>query len=1211
MTDTSTGQAAHAQAWCYRTVLACLLIICVLLPAQLWSQADRASITGTITDPSGSVVPGVQVMATNPATGANYTATSDASGIYNLLNLPIATYVVHYAKAEYRSVDRQNVALQVQQRAQLDVRLEVGAQNQTVTVTAVPVLQTQTELGTNLTSQVVTDLPLTANGGRDITSFAFSITPTVTGNEYQGHVGGSQDFTKQVLIDGTSSDSGQVGHIGESEPSMDAVSQFQIDTSGIGPESGRTGGGSFLFSLKSGTNSPHGSAFGFLANEFLNANTWDNNYFRSYYDATNPAASAVTDQQYRTPKSRYFDYGGSAGGPIWRNRMFIFGAYERYQQSDFSTTNGQQTVPTAAFLTGDFSSLLQTSQPPLGQDALGHNIYPGAIYDPLTGDVFPRNIIPQNRISPVSQKIAGLYQKYYQPTFSDRNINNYPQLRNADPQFTQQQLSLKYDFDITSKHRLSASYIYTLRPRYNRDLASSNGLWQAGSQNGGPLTTAGVQTVVANAYRASDAWTVSPNVLNVLSLTFNQFQNKAVPLTSIASNTSWPDAIGLGDYQAIKNFPLISFGASVNGVGEGNIGNSYTPMSGYVAYNEILNDTLTWVKGRNNLKLGLELRGLGLNSDNQGGELHFNFSNLSGSPATPSIQSVTGFGFANFLLGNVYSASKDTEFNQYGRRKEYGFFGEDTIKATEKLTLDFAMRWDIPMPQHEIHGHWSNFTTSAENPNFGSYPGSMRYLTSGDQTFEQYENWWQFSPHIGVAYQLKPNLVFRSSYGLYYVPIGNNGYGAVPYSASTGYQAINQVLPPKLSNGYQFNWTNGYPGQNVYSPQDNNSTYVPYGPASVDPNSLTMGYTQNWNVNAQWEFAKSSVLQLSYIGNIGRKLHDGALNPYNYPTWSRYSQLYESGHVYDYISGAGDAAAAGVPYPYANWTGTAYQAINPFPQAANTYGPIYFVNSPLGQSNYEAFIAEVTKRASNGLSMDLSYTRSRTEGNSETAFTDTYSSAQNAVYPYLGLQDPYQYRKAASYLASYDTPNEVKGYVNYELPFGRGKRFLAQKRWQDLLAGGWLAGAIVDYHSGYPYGAVGSQNYYPGWSAVYTNVTTNASFKNTFKKLDLIDPADASSKYVNTANFSNPVDGQLGNSPNVFSNWRGWANYSENASLLKRIGFGNDERYRVTLRAEFFNVLNRHYYGDPNLNLGGPYFGNVTDTAGSPRQGQLGARFEW
>jgi Carboxypeptidase regulatory-like domain len=1182
----------------------CLLLSLLSLVAPaVWAQVDRGTISGTISDPTGAVVPAVQVTATENSTGTVYSDVSNGQGIYTVLNIPIGTYTVHYSKEGFTSFDRTGVAIQVGQRAQIDVVLKIGATAQSVTVSGAPVLQSQTELGTNLTSQVVTDLPLTANGGRDITAFAFSVTPTVTGSEYSGYVGGSQAFSKEVLIDGTSGDSGQVGHIGESEPPMDAVQQFQVDTTGIGPEAGRTGGGAFLFDLKSGTNSVHGSVFGILANEFLNANTWDNNSYRAYYDSTDPANRATYNQEYRTPKSRYFDYGLSAGGPLWRNRMFIFGAVERYQQSNFATTDGQQTVPTAAFLAGDFSQLLQTTQPSLGTDPAGHPIYPGAIFDPQTGDVFPGNVIPQSRISTISQNVVNVYQKYYQPTFSGRDINNYPLLANNQPQFTQTQLSFKYDFNITSKNRISSSYIYTLRPRVNNDLTSV-GLWQRGTDTGGPLTTAGEQTTVANAYRVSDSYTISTNALNVLSLTFNAFQNKTLPMTSIAGNTAWASEIGFGGYDSLPNFPSLNFGSTVNGVAEQQVGNAYTPKSGYVAYNEILNDTFTWLKGRHNLKFGTELRGIGLNSDSVGGQLEFTFSNLTGAPANAAIQSVTGFGFANFLLGDVYNASQTTSFNQYGRRKELAFFAEDTFKATSRLTLDAALRWDIPRPEHEKHGYWSNFTQAAQNISFAPYAGSMEYLTSPGQTFETYQNWWQFSPHIGLAYQLTPKAVLRGSYGLYYVPLGNNTYGAVPYSASTGYQAINQINPPSVSNSYQFNWDNGYPGQSVLTPRDPNSSYVPYGPASVDPNSLTMGYTQNWNFNAQYQIPRDTVIQMSYIGNIGRKLHDGTLNPYNYATWSRYSALYNSGHVYDYVDDPASAANADVPYPYQGWGGEAYQAINPYPQVANTYGPIYFVNSPLGQSTYNAFVFEVTKRTSNGLSMDLSYVGSRAEGNTQTAFIDTYSS--NYYF-----QDPYEYKSYASRPTNYDTPHEVKGYVNYQLPFGRGQRFLANRRLYDYVAGGWLLGGIVDYKSGAPIQAIDAQNYYPGWSAVFTNVVPHPNLKNPFHKLNLLSQTDSSSLFVDPSNFSNPADGQLGNSPIYFNGWHYWGTGDEDLSALKRFGFGAEGRLRLTLRAEFFNAFNRHHWANPNFTMGSPLFGHVVDTTGNPRQGQLGARFEW
>lgn len=1188
-----------------RAFLSLVLILGASVPAL--AQVDRATLTGSVQDPSGAAVPDVAITVTNEATHAIFSLKSNAQGFYTLPNLPIATYTLKFEATGFKTLSRRGVALQVGQRAQIDVRVQVGSVDQVVEVTGAPVLTLQTETGTNLTNEVIANLPLTANGGRDITAFAFSITPTVTGDTYTSHVGGSQAFSKEVLIDGTSSDSGIVGQVAESSPSMDAVEQFQINTSGITAAASRSGGGAFLFSLKSGTNSVHGSVFGFLGNEFLNANSWTNDYFRSLYSSQNPSSAASINAQYRKPKNRYFDYGGSVGGPLWKNKMFLFAAFERYTQQDLTTTEAQQSVPTAAFLSGDFSALVNTSAASLGKDSAGNTIYPGAIWDPRTGNVFVGNKIPISRFSSTAKAIIPLYQQYYAPTVAGALVNNYPRLNNqTQARFHQTQLSLKYDWDVSRKDRLVSSYIYTLRPRLNNSINGAGGLFQRGSDNGGPLTRAGQQTTIGNAYRVSDAHTFTPNLLNVISFTFNQFQNKTIPATALTSGTNYAQQLGLPGVDSVSNFPVITFGSAVNGIGETTIGNSNIPGSGYVAYNGILNEQLTWTKGKHTIQAGFEARAIGLNNNARGGQLHYNFSEKTGTPNNSSIQSKTGFGFANFLLGDVYSASLDTPFNQYGRRKEYAVFAEDTVKVTSKLTIDVALRWDIPRPQHEKYGHWSNFTATASNPSFGATPGSIQYLSDGSQTFETRENLKQFSPHLGAAYQLTPKMVIRGAYGLYYVPLGNNTYGAVPYASTVGYQAENQVRASTV-NGSKFNWDSGYPGTSTVASRDLSSSYIPYGPASVDPNTLTMGYTQNYNVGFQYEFAKNTKIEVSYIGNIGRKLHDSSLNPLNYPTWATYSKLYNSYHVYDYIYDSYSAQAAGVPYPYSGFYGSAYQAINPYPQVAATYGPVYFVNSPLGKSEYNAFVIEVTRRMSHGLSMDLSYALSRSQGNSESAFVDTYASTSYR-------QDPYRYRAASENVTSFDATHQVKGYVNYELPFGKGKRFLSGNRLIEAVAGGWLVGAVLNYRSGAPISAVYAQNYYPGWTGVYANIPAKPNFTNTFKKVNLTwNPAtggDNGSLFVDPTQFSNPTDGQLGNSPDVYSGWRNWAYLNEDISLLKTVYLGKGERFPLTLRAEFYDVFNRHHNNAPNLTFGSPYFGHVTGVSGN-RTGQLGARFQW
>lgn len=214
-------------------------------------------------------------------------------------------------------------------------------------------------------------------------------------------------------------------------------------------------------------------------------------------------------------------------------------------------------------------------------------------------------------------------------------------------------------------------------------------------------------------------------------------------------------------------------------------------------------------------------------------------------------------------------------------------------------------------------------------------------------------------------------------------------------------------------------------------------------------------------------------------------------------------------------------------------------------------------------------------------------------------FVDTWTENQ-------AWQNPYNYRHEATWPRTNDT---VKGYLTYSLPLGRGRRFLSGSRTLDYLVGGWMAGTIVSYGNGPQMSAILSNLWYPGWSAVYTDVASGASFKNTFKSW-APGVSSPNSQFVNPANFANPSFGQLGNSPTIFGNWRGWATPSEDASLLKKTHFGTDGRYTMTLRAEFFNVFNRHYWSNPNTSFGTTYFGQVTGVSGN-RTGQLGARFEW
>lgn len=357
------------------------LLLLFSFPAFLFAQVDRGTINGTIKDQSGAVIPDVTVTATNVDTGVAAIATTNSTGFYSILNLPMGRYSLTVSKQGFRELERKGITISVAQVAELNITLAVGSTSEVVTVTDdAPVVETETsDVASDIKGVTLTDLPMSVSGGRNVENFAFATMPGVEGNWYTADINGTQSFTKDVKIDGVSLTSTITGDQGETGPSMEAVQEVNVQTSGLGADNASTTGGVEMFTIKSGTNVFHGSAFGYGHNEFLDANAWYN------------------PQQTAKPKARFWDWGFSGGGPIWipklyngRNKTFIFGAFEKFQQADFTSGGLGPTVPTTSFLNGDFSALITAGgNSVLGTDGAGNTIYKGSIFDPTTGNVFP------------------------------------------------------------------------------------------------------------------------------------------------------------------------------------------------------------------------------------------------------------------------------------------------------------------------------------------------------------------------------------------------------------------------------------------------------------------------------------------------------------------------------------------------------------------------------------------------------------------------------------------------------------------------------------------------------------------------------------------------------------------------------------------------------------------------------------------------------
>lgn len=1137
-----------------------LLLMVLLCGGQALAQSDRAAINGSVKDSSGAVVPGVRVDVTNVGTNDVQTVTTNSEGFYTVRNLPIGSYKLTFSKTGFKAFERRGITLQVGQVIVIDAALQIGTQNETVQVSAeAPVLQTETpNLTTNIDNKAVNDLPINVSGGRALASVAFNYVPGVEGSDYSSHVNGSMALSKEVMIDGISAVSQLGGYISETQPPMEGVQEMQFETAGISADAGRTGGGIFRYEMKSGTNQWHGTLFGFLHNKDFDALS-----AQAHLNAINNPDNAAV---YLRKSDSMSDWGVSGGGPIIKNKLFFYSAFERYMQSNWNLGAPGASVPTDAMMgmnaDGSFAEYADLS-----------SITSVPIYDPATGTAFSGNKIPTSMFSPVTKKILQLYHQYYTPEVSGRAQNN------AMPTATLpwnhiNEFSTKLDYNLSNNHRINGTFIYNYMPRI---LADQGGIWSISAPNGGPLANSYQHNTKSPSVRLSDSYDITPTMINSFRFALNRFYN---PSVATSQSGDWSNVLGVGP--GIGNFPKISFNNAGwygncclehNGWDFGGLGSQFNDF--YAANTYVFSDDLSWAKGRHTYKFGVEFRAMQFNTHGDEGVYNATFDPLSTGGGH---YNAAGNAFASFLLGYANQGGRSERNWTYGRRKAFSVYASDNIKVNSKLTLNFDLRWDYNNPYKEKNGHWSSFNIREKNPVTGLM-GTMDYLSNGGQSFEKNQQWFNFAPHVGAAYAVTPKTVIRGTFSVFYVPLNMNTWGAVPYGFNPGFRNSN--------NAGAFNWNNGYVGTttNVQTPD-----YTQWGMVYVDPRALTPGNTQQWTIGVQRELTSDMKVDLSYVQSASYHLQSGTLLT-NQPTVADMQKalpnVYESKNWPSSYNGYYNACIWG------GWCPN-YLAILPYPQAGYNYGPLFSVGSPLGNSTYKGLQLSVTKRASHGVSLQGSYVYSKTHGDVNTSMTELWSAGS--------LQNIYDLKTERNGIADFDVTHVVKGYVLYDLPFGRGKLLGSNMSsgW-NALVGGWTVNLGFHYNTGTPM-SIHSTNSYPGFNSVYVNLTPGCKLTSGSPKIGQM--------YLNTACFQNPAAGELGTAGNYIESLRNPGMATEDMSLHKSLGFGAGERYKLTLRAEFFNVFNRHQAGSPVTGMSDPNFGKVLNYGGQGgRQGQIGARF--
>jgi len=1214
------------QAWkC--GLLAAVALVFLLPSAQ--AQTVFGSMAGSVTDPTGAVIPNAQIQAKNEVTGTLRETVSTSAGAYHFTQLPIGRYDITVTAPGFQNETLTGVQVNLQTTTALNITLQVGGATQTVTINAsASQLQTETsDITGSITDQAYLKLPLALGGVgafRSPEAFIFLLPGTTgpgTANSNNGiffsKIAGGQDYGAEVLIDGLSQQRSENGSsFDEEAPSVDALRELTVTQAVPPAEYNRTTGGFENFVTKSGSNSFHGSAYDIFRNTALDANNWFNGGREAQSCGPNPTAECAAG--FATPVDRKNDYGGTLGGPVWipkvyngRDRLFFFFAWEQLKYTVGGTST--QTVPTSQELAGDFSNPALFN--PIPANAIGTNpcdgstIYKGQIFDPSTTRVvngtqcrtaFPGNKIPGG-FSPAAQKILAFYPAPTGPGI----INNYS-FPSSLP-ITNTTYTIRIDANITQKSKIWSSYS-------TRD----NNLLTGGPQRlPYPIDWATwKQDFNTNFWRLGWDYALTPTLLNHLIIGSNRSNsiNFAQPALS---GTDWFSQLGIGNAVS-NNFPVVTNGFTAQ---EG------MPNNGDNIDNGLrLIESVDWQKGAHSLTIGTDLRYQQYSPiNNNSPSIGFCASQTAADPSAAG----SGNGLASELLGLACNGSQ-TVYAHQSRWSSWYYSGyvQDNWKVTKNLTLNLGVNYSVDVPRHEAENQTSNFSPTAIDPEYG-VPGALVFGTqcNGCNTAWADTYYKDVAPRLGFAYSpgwLNGKTVLRGGFGILYGPLQYDDFGG---GMNTGYKA-NPNFPSKNGFDPSFQIDNGYP---AFAPPPDldpgvyNGSFVPG--SYIEKDAAHPAKIYNYNLQVQQQLASDLILSVGFVGSEGQNLQANNQNINNMPL--------QDIALGDELTQQLQNNPYGVPVPfpgYFNLWGngiTIQQALRPFPQYD-------FIDSgcclqDTGHSSYDALLVSLSRQFKNGLNLQASYTWQKNLNDTDSALPNT-----NPGQPQV--QNPADLRQEKA-ISIQDVPHTfVVSYV-YELPFGRNKAFLNHGP-LSYVAGGWQIGGIQRYQSGVPLAFCCSSGI-PGWQqAIRYNRIPNTSIESPAKVRGHVDPfaggglsdPNSNSFFNGSTNNGAPayqngsaqpafIDQNLpqyrgtgafhlGNTPRVtgvrMPNW-----LNEDFSLLKDTPIR--ENLVFELKFEFLNAFNRHMFATPDTNPQDLGFGIPTGTANGAwgRQIQVTGRIQF
>ncbi len=1139
-----------------------LVLTLLLCATAAWGQ--NAVVSGRVSDSTGAVIPGVPLELRNSATSVVQKTVTNGEGVFVFPPVAPGTYDLSAAASGFTKAQVTGILLETGQARTVNLVLSPSQVSESVTVTDVAPLLTvsRADRGTVVENKFVLSIPLNTRNPLLLMALTAGVVPgnvltpgdntasQAQTNEFR--INGGRTTTSEILIDGAANN-GTYNNQASAIPQVDAIQEFKVNTNPYDAEFGHTGGGVVSYTIKSGTNSLHGSVHEFLQNYLLDANGFN----------ANKAKQAKTDR-------RKNQFGFTIGGPIvfpklydGRNRTFFFAAYEGLRQNSFSSFTG--TVPTALERKGDYSQTFDTN----GALKVIYNPYTTRLNTAVTGtqyirDAFPGNVIPDSLQNTVAKNLLPYYPQPNQPGVGRSVTNNF--FSSSSNTLTSDRVDARIDHQFSEKHALFA------RGNWFQNL-NSQPLVFGNAQS--PVQTPNL--IPGENWIVNHTWTYSPHTILVHHFSMANSQTNRVPLSLGFDQTSlgFPSTVTKGQIQAY--FPVLSMG------GYTGLGPQGTASNVVISRTYQYAAAVTMLRGTHTLKAGGDWRKFTVSWDNAQPLRISAGGTYTAGPNPKAATANTGLGLADLLLG-VATVSYNINPLHENTHPYYAAYFQDEWRVNKSLTLTFGIRYNLEMPSVEANNHYVFLDLTSPSPlkvpgydlrggiGFTGVGGIGRRPQLADTN-----NW---EPRLGVALKLNDKTAVRSGFGLFHHPQLSTSADVTQGFTRTTSNLIAQadtVTPT-------FNLSNPFP-DGLLQPTGNT-----LGLATLLGQSISgplrqqqVAYQAQWSLDVQRQLPFSFMTEIGYTGTSGVGLPSGvALNQLRREQLSLGTQLVKTvaNPFYGYITDS--TSTLSLP------TVVYGQLIRPYPQFTGVSAAVMAA----GHSSYHALELKLERRFAQGVAVLFNWTHSKT--------LDNVGEIGGSFGAAPGFNDAYCFacERSLSYL---DVPNYMNLSLRYELPLGTGKRWLRQ----GLLAralGNWGVAGIYTYASGTPISVSSPNN-----SNLYNGGLSRPMATGQKARLEGGPQIADGGKYFNAAAFVQTPQFQLGNVSRYLPDVRIPSNYVLNTLIEKQIAIR--ERARLEFRTEMFNATNGVVFGGPQTSVTSSAFGTISLTqANSPRVVQFALR---